>query len=392
MLDIEKIQWLLNEQKLDGWLIYNFKGMNDIADRLLNLPDNMVSSRRYFYFIPSEGDPRKLVHRIEEKNLDTLPGDKAVYLSWQSLSEGLKSLLDGFQKIAMEFSPDNSIPYVAKVDAGTVDAVRKLGKEVHSSANIIQQFDAVLSDDQIESHLKAAKLVRQCMYMAFDEVRTRLNKVGEMSEFKIQKFLRKRLREHNLTADHGPLVAVNENAGNPHYHPNEADCSIVREGDLLLIDMIGKLDMPGSIYADITWMGYAGDELPVEFSDAFKVASYARDTAVTFLRDRFVKNKPVRGYEVDDVARKVLWDADYGEKFIHRTGHSIGEDVHWNGANIDNLETHDDRLIIPRTCFSIEPGIYTETFGIRTELNIMIMPDSEVRITGGDPQKEIIRF
>jgi len=391
-MDIDRAQQLLREHDIDGWLIYNFKGSNDIADRILNLPDTLLWSRRYFYFVPAEGIPRKLVHRIEQNNLDSLPGDKTVYLSWQSLGDGLKEITGGAHRIAMEFSPHNAIPYVSRIDAGTVDLMRFLGKDIVSSANIIQEFEAALTDEQIESHMKAAKLIRQCMHNAFDEIRKRLKKAGDIKEYTIQQFLVKRFKEHNLTCHHAPLVAVNEHAGNPHYLPNAKKSGIIRENDLVLIDEIGKLQHPGSIYADITWMGYTGDTVPDEYAKPFAVAAKARDAGVNFLEDKFRNNIAVRGFEVDDVVRGIIRDAGYGDKFIHRTGHSIGEEVHANGANIDNLETHDDRRIIPRTCFSIEPGIYTNEFGIRTEIDVMIMPDGEVAVTGGEPQKEIVKI
>ncbi|MFC1556868.1 M24 family metallopeptidase [candidate division KSB1 bacterium] len=391
-MDINRVQQLLEENNIDGWLLYDFQNLNAIVGRMLELPENVVQSRRYFYFIPRSGTPRKLVHRIEQHNLDLLPGDTFVYLDWQSLGEGLKTITEGAQTVAMEFSPHNAIPYVARVDAGTVDLMRFIGKEVVSSANLIQEFEAALSDEQIETHLVAAKLIRQFVHNAFGEIQTRIKKTGEIKEYTVQQFLVKRFKEHNLVFHHPALVAVNANAGNPHYMPNEQTTALIRENDLVLIDLFGKLNKPKAIYADITWMGFTGETIPAEIENAFTTGRRARDTAVDFVRERFAAQTPVMGFEVDDAARNVIKEAGYGDLFIHRTGHSIGEEVHGNGANMDNLETHDNRRIIPRTCFSIEPGIYTDAFGIRTEINMLIMPDGAAEVTGGEPQQEIVKI
>ncbi|KPK91836.1 hypothetical protein AMJ80_07035 [bacterium SM23_31] len=390
LMDIKRIQKALKRQRLDGWLLYDFQGMNIIAVRLLKLPEHVKNTRRYFYFIPAEGTPRKLVHRIEAGNLDSLPGEKTTYLSWQSLGEGIKNITEGANTIAMEFSQHNAIPYVARVDAGTVDLLRFIGKDVVSSANLIQEFEATLTNEQIESHLTAAKQIRQFIFNAFDEIHARLVKCGEVKEYAIQHFLLRRLEEHNLITHNPPIVAVNANAGNPHYRPYKNSSDTIRKDNLVLIDLVAKLPMPKSVFADITWMAYTGEHIPDEYVKTFSIASQARDTAFKLVSDRFADGKPIEGWEVDDAARAVIRNAGYGEFFIHRTGHSIGEDIHGNGANMDNLETHDDRRILPRTCFSIEPGIYTDTYGIRTEIDVLITPEREAQCTGGDPQKEIV--
>jgi len=390
IMDIQRIQEALKQHRLDGWLLYDFQGMNIIAVRMLKIPENVLHTRRYFYFIPAEGTPRKLVHQIEAGNLDSLPGEKTTYLSWQSLGEGIEKITEGAHTIAMEFSQHNAIPYVSRVDAGTVDMVRFIGKEVVSSANLIQEFEAALTDEQIESHLTAAKQIRQFVFNAFDEIHARLVKCGEVKEYTIQHFLIRRFEEHNLIAEHPPIVAVNANAGNPHYRPVENNSGIIRRDDLVLIDLVAKLPKPNSVYADITWMVYTGEHVPGKYVKAFSVTAQARDTAFKLIYDRFVEGIPVQGCEVDDAARSVIREAGYGDFFIHRTGHSIGEDIHGNGANMDNLETHDDRRILPRTCFSIEPGIYTDTYGVRTEIDVLITPEGDVQCTGGDPQKEIV--
>ncbi len=389
-MDIQQIQRTLGELKLDGWLLYDFKGINTIANTLLKLPNGLHATRRYCYFIPVSGDPKKLVHRIESQNLDAYPGGKNVYLSWQSYKEGLETILSGFHKIAMEYSPENAIPYISRVDAGTVELVRSLGKEIYSSADLIQEIEVRLTDDQIDCHIVAAKQIRQFIYNAFDEIHSRIKKFGEIKEHAVQQFLMRRCGEHNLVTDHPPIVAVNANTGDPHYSPHENKSAVIGSESLVLIDLWAKLPKMGAIYADITWMGYTGKSVPDEYKHTFSIVTKARDRAFSFIKEKFSSGKPIKGWEVDDVTRNVIEEAGYGENFIHRTGHSIGEEVHSNGTNLDNLETHDSRSIIPRTCFSIEPGIYTESFGVRTEINVIVSQTNEALCTGGEPQNEII--
>jgi len=387
-MNIEHIQKLLSEQHIDGWLIYNCNRSNVIAERIFQLPDDIVQSRRYFYFIPADGTPQKLVNRIEEHNLDMLPGEKTIYLSWQSLEEGLKKIMNGAHTIAMEFSPSNAIPSISYVDAGTVDLIRLMGKQVVSSANLVQEFEATLTDDQIESHITVAKLLMQFIGNVLDELHTRLIKSGEVKEYSIHNFIVRRFEEHNLTYDMPPIVAVNESTANPHYVTNEDTSVVIHRSNLVLIELLAKLRRPDAIYADITWMIYTGDSIPDEYKNIFAISTHARDSAFNFIAGRFTQGIPVMGYEVDDVARTIIRNAGYNDNFIHRTGHSLGEDLHGYSANLDNLETHDDRQIIPRTCFSIEPGIYTNSFGIRTEINVIVLPDKTLECST-EEQKEI---
>ena len=391
-MDIEKIQNSLARNELDGWLLYDFHAINNIAVTMLNMPDEIHRTRRFFYFVPVNGRPQKLVHRIEDKNLDHLPGEKTIYLSWQSLEEGLRHILKGASKIAMEYSPRNSIPYVSLVDAGMVELITSLGKEVVSSANLIQEFEACLTDEQIETHHTAAKLVRQFVLNAFDEIHSRIVKCGEINEHAVQHFLMRRFEEHNLITDHPPIVGVNANAGDPHYTPQEHGSAVICQDNLVLIDLWAKLPKKKAVYADITWMGYTGETIPDEYVKSFSIIANARDAAFDVVDGRFKEGKTVEGWEVDDAARGVIESEGFGDKFIHRTGHSIGEEIHANGANMDNLETHDDRRLLNSTCFSIEPGIYTGTYGIRTEINVLITADGEVKCTGGKPQTEIVKI
>jgi Xaa-Pro aminopeptidase len=387
-MNIGLIQKLLSEQHIDGWLIYNCHRSNVIAERIFQLPDDIVQSRRFFYFIPAYGTPQKLVNRIEEHNLDMLPGEKTIYLSWQSLEEGLKKIMNGAHTIAMEFSPSNAIPSISYVDAGTVDLIRLMGKQVITSANLVQEFEATLTDDQIESHITAAKLLMQFIGNVLDELHTRLIKGGEVKEHSIHNFIVRRFEEHNLTYDMPPIVAVNANTANPHYVTNEDTSVVIHRDNLVLVELWAKLRRPDAIYADITWMIYTGDSIPDEYKNIFAISTHARDTAFNFIAGRFTQGIPVMGYEVDDEARTIIRNAGYSDNFIHRTGHSLGEDLHGYSANLDNLETHDDRQIIPRTCFSIEPGIYTNSFGIRTEINVIVLPDKTLECST-EEQKEI---
>ncbi|MCP4725436.1 MAG: M24 family metallopeptidase [bacterium] len=388
-MDYYKIQEALKEQNLDGWLLYSFQGINPIAERLLNISEGSVVTRRLFYFIPASGEPLKLVSKIEDNVLDELPGKRIRYLSYKSLKEGLKEITKDAGIIAMEYTPDNSIPYISRVDAGTIELLRSLGKEIVSSADLIQLFEATLTDEQIDSHYIASKLIRQFISNAFDEICTRIKKTGKVREHHIQHFLTRRFEEHNLISSQLPIVAANENAANPHYEPVEGEDSNIREDSLVLIDLCAKQNKRNAVYAEITHMAYPGSRIPSKYADSFSVVVNARDAAVELLKNRFEQNIPVYGWEVDNICRNILNDAGYGNCFIHRTGHSIGEEIHGYGANMDNLETRDERQIIPRTIFSIEPGIYSNTYGVRSEINILITEQGEVEITSGEPQMEI---
>ncbi len=384
-----KIQEAIKKSGMDGWLLYSFQGMNPIADRLLQIPVDLVSTRRVFYFIPASGEPVKLVSKIEDCVLDDLPGKRKRYLSYDSLREYLKEITRDATIIAMEYSPDNNIPFVSRVDAGTVELLRSIGKEIVSSACLIQQFEATLTEEQIDSHRVSSRLLRQFISNAIDEICTRIRKTGKVREHHIQHFLTRRYEEHNLITSQLPIVAVNENAVNPHYEPIEGEDSNITEDSLILLDLCAKQNKANAVYAELTRMIYLGFEIPPKYSDAFSIVVEARDAAVAFLKEKFEQNIPVQGWEVDDICRTILNDAGYGNCFIHRTGHSIGEEIHGYGANLDNLETRDERQLIPGTIFSIEPGIYSNTYGVRSEINILVTADGDVEITSGEPQMEI---
>lgn len=390
---VAAIQVALVDQKLEGWLLYNFRQSNIFASKLLALPAHLTQMRRYFYFIPAKGTPQKLVHGIEQYNLDHLPGDKIVYVSWQSLQDGLTQLLRGKKSVAMEYSPNNSIPYVSKVDAGTVELIRSMGVDVVSSADVVQYFEARWSDEQRDGQFEASKILRKTVDVAFGFIGEKLRAKQKVTEYDVQQRMAQFFKEHNLVISDAPNCSVNANAANPHYEPNKEIFSEIKKGDCILIDLWAKQNKPGAVYSDITWVAYAGETIPEKYQKVFDVVKGARDAAVEYLKVNLAKNMRVRGCDVDDVTRKYIADRGYGEYFIHRTGHNIGEEVHGNGANIDNLETHDQREIIPETCFSVEPGIYLPgEFGVRLEINVYISKQKEVIIPGTPIQQEIVRI
>ncbi len=390
-MDIGKIQEELRNEGLDGWLFYDFHNRDPIAIRILGIDSKRFTSRRWYYFVPSDGTPKKLVHRIESWKLDNLPGEKFVYLPWQEQHNLLRTILGNSKKVAMQYSPFNSIPYVSTVDGGTIELIRSFGIEVVSSSNLVSLFESHLSDEEIQSHSRAGYLVHKIKDKAFSEIAHRIKAGNNPTEFEIHKFMLNLFKEYNLTTNDGPIVAVNEHAADPHFEPTESNTSIIKEGDLVLIDLWAKVNEEHSIYYDITWMGFVGYEIPEKISTVFNVVAEARDSALHLIHQRFTNNLPVYGFEVDNAARKVIAEAGYSNYFTHRTGHNIGEEVHGNGTHIDNLETRDERRIIPGSCFSIEPGIYIaeEKIGFRSEIDVVITNSSEVVIYG-DIQQAVI--
>ncbi len=388
-MDLKAIQAALQAAGLDGWLFYDFHNRDAIAARILNMDTHRFASRRWFYFIPATGEPQKLVHRIEPWRCDHLPGAKHIYLPWEGQHQLLRKMLGSAKRVAMQYSPGNAIPYVSIVDGGTLDLLRSFGVEVISSADLVGQFEAHLTMADWESHKEAMEVLHIAKNAAFAEV-GRLIRAGKPPrEVEIQHFMNDIFKKHDLMALDGPIVGVNEHAADPHFEPTEENSHTMKEGDLLLLDLWGKKNRPGSIYADITWMGYIGEQVPQALEDTFQVIRRARDAAVGIVRERFAANKALHGWEVDDACRKVIVDAGYGDYFTHRTGHNIGEEVHGNGVHIDNLETKDERLIIPGTCFSVEPGIYMpeKKLGFRTEIDVFVTDEREVTIAGAVQEK-----
>jgi Xaa-Pro dipeptidase len=387
MPDIKAIQAELRAGKVDGWLFYDHHHRDPIAGRVLGLGSNGLSTRRWFYFIPAKGEPRKLVHRIEQGALDSLAGKKLVYGSWEELHKLLSKLLVGSKKIAMQYSPENNIPYIGLVDAGTIELIRKLKKKVVSSADLVQKFEASWTPEQLESHLEAGKIVDRVTREAFQRAASFVRDGKPLSEFELQQWMVEQFRASGLEPD-PPIVAVQPNNGNPHYEPTADSARPIRAGDLLLLDVFTKFKRPGSVFYDITWMGYLGERVPDSYAKIFRIVRQARDRAAEFVIESVAKGRLIHGWEVDRVARETIRKAGYGKYFVHRTGHSIGQEVHGNGANMDGLETRDDRKIVPRTCFSIEPGIYLPEFGVRSEVNVYV-GEKEARVTGA-VQEEIL--
>lgn len=388
---IKSIQNTLRDQNIDGWLFYDFWKRDEFTQRILEFPAHIMNTRRFFYLIPAKGEPRKLVHSIERWNLDYLPGEKTIFLSWQSLEAGLKNMLLGMKTIAMQYSPGNAIPYVSKVDAGTIEMVKNTGVNIVPSMDLLQYFESRWSEEAYRDNLDTANIMRGIVDKAFGYMKEKITKKERITEYDVQQFMLKHFAQNGLITRDAPNCSVNANSGNPHYEPTEKVHSELREGDFVLIDLWAKKNKPGATYNDITWVGYLGKEVPEKYTKIFDIVKGARDVAVDYLKKSFAENKTVRGCDVDDVCRNYISGHGYGEYFIHRTGHSITEDVHGSGANIDNLETRDERTLIPETSFSIEPGIYfIGDFGIRSEIGVYLSKDKEVIIPGEPRQQEVV--
>jgi Xaa-Pro aminopeptidase len=395
-MNLDSIQTALRDSALDGWLFYDHHHRDPIAASILSLDPKAHITRRWYYFIPASGEPRKLVHRIEKGRLDSLPGAKTQYSSWQELRAGLESLLAGARRIAMQYSPNNDIMYISLVDAGTVEFLRGLGKQIISSADLVSQFEAVLTADQIASHAAAQREIDVILVEAWAEVARRLrppsgaNRPTDLTEYDLVVWLREAMSREGLVWENGPDVSVNANTSDSHYEPTADRAAAIREGDFLLIDIWGRIDSPTSVYYDITWTGVIGREPSRKEQLVFSTVVRARDAAIHLVEQAFAASRPIRGFEADDAARSVIREAGFGEYFVHRTGHNIAHEIHGPGAHLDNLETHDERRILPHTCFSVEPGIYLPEFGVRSEINMLTAP-GKAWVTGRI-QQELVRI
>ena len=381
MSRVAEIQERLRESQIEGWLFYDHHVRDPLGYRILRFDAPRIPTRRWFYFIPSTGEPRGLVHRIEPGMLDALPGAKHLYSSWQTLQQGLRDLLGDATSIAMQHSDRCEIPYIALVDGGMIDLIRSLGVTVLSSADLVQHFEARWSAEQLEMHLEAGRRVDVIRRAAFQLVSNTLKNNLPIDEYAVAEFIRSSFAGEGLITDHGPIVAVNANASNPHYEPQSSGSSPIRYGDLLLIDMWAKLDQPDGVYYDITWTGYCGPSPPTEMLRVFEIVRGGRDAGIRFVQESVARSESPCGFQVDDAVRGHIRRYGLADYFVHRTGHSIGTEVHGTGANMDNLESHDTRRLIVGTCFSIEPGVYLESFGIRSEIN-MYIGESEACVTG----------
>lgn len=379
-MNLEAIQQALRDSGLDGWLFYDHHRRDPIAYRVLGIHPPMCT-RRWYYLIPASGEPMKLTHRIEAGSLDGVPGKKQIYSSWKEQYAGVAAMMAGRKRVAMEYSPLNTIPYVGLVDAGTVELVKQGGVEVVSSADLVQRFEACWSEEALQMHLEAGKAIHQIVRQAFGFVATAIRTGQDLDERDLQTEITRLYEEYGLEAAEPPLVAVNAHSGNPHYSPTAATAWPIVRSDFLLLDIWAKLKRPGAVYFDITWTGFVGEKVPRPMADLFGIVRNARDTGVSRVVDAVRAGRVLRGFEVDDTVRAVITAAGYGDRFVHRTGHSIGEDVHGNGANMDNFETHDDRLILPGACFSIEPGIYLPEYGVRSEVDVYV-GERDAMVTG----------
>ncbi|MGQ0811436.1 MAG: M24 family metallopeptidase [Nitrospiraceae bacterium] len=388
ILDIQNV--LCGQAGVDGWLFYDFRCSDPLAYRVLRVDPSKHVTRRWYYWIPAHGSPAKLLHRIEPHVLDELPGETRQYVSWDEQKTRLGEILKQARRVAMQYSPLNAIPYLSRVDAGTIELVRSLGVDVVTSADLVQHFEAVWSEQQLESHCVAAKTLRRIVDEAFSQIGGCFSRGRLLTEYDLQQFILSRIDAYGLVTSSPPIAAVSAHSADPHYGPDPQGSSEIRRADLVLIDLWAKKPEAGSVYADITWTGFVGKTVPPRQREIFDIVRRARDQALSFVTERVAAGDFPHGWEVDEVCRQVIREAGYDDRFLHRTGHSIGEEVHGNGANIDNLETRDSRRLIPRTCFSIEPGIYLAgEFGIRSELDVYLS-DHEAMVYGQPLQTAIV--
>jgi Xaa-Pro aminopeptidase len=389
-MNLEQIQKALRDQQVDGWLFYDHHHRDPIAYRILGLSESSHISRRWYYLIPTHGEPRKLTHRVESGKLASLSGSGQVYSSWQELETGLRTMLKPYTRLAMQYSPRNAIMYVSLVDAGTIEVLRELGKTIVSSADLVSRFEAVLTAEQIASHYEAQRAIDGVLRAAWEHIGARLKSGASVNEYEMMRWLQEAMGRAGIAEGYGPNVSVNENSSDSHYEPTAAASRPIKQGDFVLIDIWGRMDRPGTCTYDITWTGVVGREPSDRERHVFSLVAKARDAAIKTVQQAFATGQEIAGWQADDAARSVIQGAGFGEYFTHRTGHSISTETHGNGANLDNLETHDERLILPYTCFSVEPGIYLSQFGVRSEVNMLTEPGRAV--VTGPIQTELVRI
>jgi Xaa-Pro aminopeptidase len=388
-MDVSALQAALREFGIDGWLLYDFRKSNVLARRTLGIADEAVTSRRFAYCVPANGTPMKLVHRIESGVLDHLPGEKTVYLRWQEFEAGVATLVRGLKRVAMEYSPRNANPYVSRVDAGTIELVRSLGIEIVGSGDLVQRFEASWDEAAWQSHLESSRITCAAFDVAWSFIAREVKAKGSVRETAVQRAIMDHFDKSGVLTDHPPIVGAGPHSGDPHYAPVEGADAEIRAGDFVLVDLWAKLKHPDAVYSDYTRVGFVGESVPEKYEQVFQIVARARDAGIAGVREAFAAGRPLYGWQVDDATRRVIDEAGYGQYFVHRTGHSIGRETHGNGANMDNLETHDDRRVLPRTCFSIEPGIYLPEFGVRSEINVFVDSSGQVHVTG-EAQKSVL--
>ena len=390
-MNITQIQTALTELNINAWLLYDFRGINPIAQNVAGLAEAHIT-RRWFCLIPAQGEPKWLIHAIETSNFVDVPGSIAHYTGWQELNENMAVLLADVHSIAMEYSPNAAIPYISRVDAGTLEWIRAFGVEVHTSADLAQRVEARLTEAQAEGHQAAARLVLTAKDEAFAWIGEQLRAGKAITEYDVQQLLLRRFEAMELTTDHPPIVAVNAKSSDPHYAPTATQTQSIKKGDFILIDLWAKQKAPDAVFADTTWVAYAGETVPERFVEIFEIVKEARDRTVAFIREKWAAEEPIYGYAVDDCTRAYITAKGYGECFIHRTGHNIGTAIHGNGVNLDNLETRDERALVPGICFSVEPGIYLTEFGVRTEIDVFLAGPGRdgVRVTTAPVQNQVL--
>ncbi len=390
MTRLEEISAALQAAGLDGWLFYDFRLSDPLAYRILEVPTSGTTTRRWFCYVPAAGAPAAIVSAVEARRLDALAARKVVYRSYDDMTHELGEVLGSARRIAMNYSPGAAIPYVSRVDAGTIELVRSLGVEVVSAADLIQRFEASLTTAQMESHHRAAVALRAVVDETFADIAARVEAQRPVSECSVQAFVMERIGAHQLSTHEPPIVAVNEHSADPHFGPNRSDDRAINLGDFVLLDLWAKEKGEDSIYADFTWTAFVGADVPAEHARIFEIVARARDSTVELIEQRVASGLAISGREADRVSRAVIEEAGYGDRFVHRTGHSIGREVHGTGANLDSLETRDERQLIENTCFSVEPGIYLPgRFGVRSELD-MTIENGRARVSGEPRQRAIV--
>ena len=390
-MNLSEIQSALTELKIEAWLLYDFRGINPISQNAAGLTEKNIT-RRWYCLITPQNEPHWLIHKIETSNFTGVPGKISLYAGWQELNEEMRSLLSNVKSVAMEYSPNAAIPYISRVDAGTLEWVRSLGVEIHSSAELAQYIEARLSEEQFLGHEKSAYLVLQAKDYAFKWIGDRLKAGHNITEYEVQQQIMHQFNQMELTTNHPPIVAVNANSADPHYAPSATITARIQPNDFILIDLWAKQKDPNAVFADTTWVAYAGSTVPDKYVKIFEIVREARDRAVAFIQEKWEANEPIPGYTVDDCVRGYIREKGYGEYFIHRTGHNIGTVIHGNGANLDNLETRDERILIQGVCFSIEPGIYLPDFGVRTEIDVFLAEQGRdgVKLTTAPVQNQVL--
>ena len=386
-----EIQRELSALGLNAWLLYDFRGINPIAQNVAGLAGAHIT-RRWFCLIPASGEPRWLVHRIETSNFTDVQGQVALYAGWEELNETIRTLLADVKTVAMEYSPNAEIPYISRVDAGTLEWIRSFEIEVRTSAELAQRIEARLSEAQAAGHQTSAHLVLQAKDYAFAWIGSQLRDGKSITEYDVQQEILGQFEAMDLVTDHPPIVAVNANSGDPHYAPTATDTQAIKTGDFILIDLWAKQKEPDAVFADTTWVAYAGETVPPRYTEIFDIVKAARDRAIRFIEEKWAVHEPIHGYEVDDCVREYITEKGYGDYFIHRTGHNIGTVIHGNGVNLDNLETRDARVLISGICFSIEPGIYLTDFGVRTEVDVFLAGPGRagVKVTTAPVQNRVL--